>query len=90
MKPIITQYNQKSLNNLCILGLGFLIGGNRLSKTAITGIRTPKFPAELDAFNAPNQSFLLVMLSQIFIFILTWRFVTSSFAFKPQLHKHFQ
>lgn len=55
MNPIITQYSQKSLNSLCILGFGFLIGGNRRSKTAITGIKTPKFPAELDAFSAPEQ-----------------------------------
>lgn len=53
VNPIITQYNQKSLNNLCILGFGFLMGGNRLNNTAITGIKTPKFPAELEAFSAP-------------------------------------
>lgn len=57
----MTQYNQKSLNSLCILGLGFLMGGNRLSKTAITGIKTPKFPAELEAFSAPKTEFELIM-----------------------------
>lgn len=37
------------------------MGGNRLSKTAITGIKTPKFPAELEAFNAPKTEFELIV-----------------------------
>lgn len=44
-----TQYNQKSLNNLCNLGFGCIIAGKRRMSTAITGISIPKFPALLEA-----------------------------------------
>lgn len=49
VKPIRTQYNQKSLNNLRSRGLGCLMGGRRLNNTANTGINIPKLPALLDA-----------------------------------------
>lgn len=55
VKPMMTQYSQKSRNSLCIRGFGFLIGGRRRKSTAITGIKTPKLPAELDAFRAPKN-----------------------------------
>jgi hypothetical protein len=51
VNPITTQYNQKSLNNLCNLGLGCIIAGKRRISTAITGINIPKFPALLEAYN---------------------------------------
>lgn len=51
MNPITTQYNQKSLNNLCNLGFGWVIAGNRRISTAITGISIPKFPALLEALS---------------------------------------
>ena len=43
-KPNITQYNQKSLNNLKTLCRGWIIGGNRRSSKAITGMSIPKSP----------------------------------------------
>lgn len=38
-------------------GFGFFIGGRRLSSTAITGIRTPRFPAELEALREPSKTY---------------------------------
>lgn len=49
VNPITTQYNQKSLNNLCNLGFGCIIAGKRRIRTEITGISIPKLPALLEA-----------------------------------------
>lgn len=53
VNPIKTQYNQKSLNSFNNRLFGFFISGRRRNNIAITGISTPKFPAELDALLTP-------------------------------------